>query len=447
MRPLRKPIHTALAGAAVLSLALVGCSSGGDKATEDGEAAATDSTDTSTEDAEFVFLHRMPNREGAKTVDELIEEFNDSHPGITVVGETMQGSAPESYPKIRSIVEAGQDVPCVAQLGSERLPDMLDTLEDVTEYVTLYQDNFLPAFYDKGRVGDSWYGLPMGASPIVLYYRADLFEEYGLELPTTWDEYMEQAAVVKELAGDGVYMGSFLTDEPMWLSALTTSEGADWFGFDPADQAWSVDIESPDTSKVAALWQELIDDGDVIATPRWGDDYVRFLSDGTLVTHIGAPWESTMFMNEVPDAAGMWKVAQIPHIDASGTLVGQNGGSVAAVLKGCEYPAQATEFINWWSTNVEGLTGLGLLPASKVESIPTPEDLKEYFSGQDIYEEYVKANDNAPVVTWAPMISDVISAISDQQAQVLSGASVEEIFVVGQQKAVETLESAGATVK
>lgn len=422
------------AGLTVACLALGACSSAGSPAESEGPA-------------EFTFLHRMPDKEGAKTVNDLIAEFNESHPDITVIGETMQGSTAESYPKIRSIVEAGQDVPCVAQLGSERVPDMLDTLTDITEYAEQYRDNYQPAFFDKAKVGESIFGLPIGASPIVMYYRADLFEQYGLTLPDTWAEYEEMGALVTEKTAGASYMGSFLTDEVMWVSALATSEGADWFAYDSDAQAWEVKIESPETDAVADQWQQMIDARTVLATPRWGDDYIKYLTDGTLLTHIGAPWESTMFVDSVPDAAGSWKVAQIPHLDADTTTVGQNGGSVAAVLKGCEYPSEAVEFINWWATNTEGVSGLGMLPASNVDSVPTPEGIKEYFSGQDIFDEYIAANENVAPVTWAPQIATVFQALTDAQGQVTKGGEVSSIFSEGQIAAVDALTKAGAAVK
>lgn len=423
----------ALVGLTVACLSLGACSAGG--------------TEVSDGPAEFTFLHRMPDKEGAKTVEELIAEFNDSHPGIVVTGETMQGSTTESYPKIRSIVEAGRDVPCVAQLGSERVPDMLDTLMDVTEYADQYREHYQPAFFDKAKVGESVFGLPIGASPIVMYYRADLFEQYGLTPPTTWAEYEEMGAIVTEKSAGAAYMGAFLTDEIMWLNALTTSEGADWFAYDADEQAWEVKVDSPEGAAVADQWQGMIDAGTVLPTARWGDDYIKYLTDGTLVTHIGAPWESTMFVDSVPDAAGSWMVAQIPHLDASTTTVGQNGGSVAAVLKGCEYPEEAVEFIDWWATNTDGLAGLGMLPAAKVDSIATPPAIKEYFSGQDIFDEYVAANENVASVTWAPQIAVMFQSLTDAQNRVLEGGGVADILSAGQTAAVEALTKAGAEVK
>lgn len=431
--PIRSLFVAATAGAMVLGLAACG-------GTDDGPS------ENGGGDVEFTWMHRLPDKEGAKTVNELVQEYNDANPGVTVVPETMQGSATESYAQINAMVEAGSDVACVTQIGFERVPDMIPSMLDVAEYTDQYSDDYISAFYEKGKINDAVYGLPQGASPVLFYYRKDLFEEMGLTVPTTWDEYKAQAAIVREKSNNEAYLGGFLTDEQMWLSALTSSAGANWFGYDPESETWDVDISSPESQKVADLWQGMVEEEQVVPVQRWGQDFNKFLSDGTVLSTIGGAWEAPLIADAAPDAAGKWAVAQIPQFSDGTQAVGQNGGTIAAVLKGCEYPVEAVDFAHWFTTNVDGLTGLGLLPAAEVESIETPEILKEYFSGQDIYDEFVIANAEAPVTTWAPQISETFRLMGDTQAKVGSGADVGEVFDAAQQAAVDSLTSVGLNV-
>ncbi|WP_419155738.1 extracellular solute-binding protein [Streptomyces longwoodensis] len=39
---------------------------------------------------------------------------------------------------------------------------------------------------------------PQDIGPMMFYYRADLFEKYGLTVPTTWDEFAATARKLKE---------------------------------------------------------------------------------------------------------------------------------------------------------------------------------------------------------------------------------------------------------
>ena len=52
--------------------------------------------------------------------------------------------------------------------------------------------------YLPGPTG-SLYGLPFGSETSVLYYRTDVFEEHGLEVPDTYDEFLELACLIPEL--------------------------------------------------------------------------------------------------------------------------------------------------------------------------------------------------------------------------------------------------------
>lgn len=437
----RLNIRSFVAAMAVGTLALPLAACGGS------EDPTSPGSAESAGDVKFTWMHRLPDKEGAKTVNELVAEFNESHPGITVVPETMQGSATESYAQINAMVEAGSDVPCLTQIGFERIPDMIPSMMDVAEYTEQYRDDYIPAFYDKGKIGDAVFGLPQGASPILFFYRKDLFDEYGLTVPTTWAEYEEQAKLAREKSGGKSYLGGFLTDEQMWLSALSSSAGANWFGYDPATEVWDVKIDSPETQKVAAYWEGLVKSDTVVPLQRWGQDFNKFLSDGTILSTIGGAWEAPLIADASPDGSGKWAVAQLPQFDTGEQAVGQNGGTMAAVLKGCEYPAQAVEFANWFTTNVEGLTGLGLLPAAQVDSIETPEILKTYFSGQDIYNEFITANENAATVTWAPQISETFRIMGDTQAKVGAGSTVDDVFVAGQKAAVDSLTKVGLKVQ
>lgn len=437
----RHPLRAMAAiGLGIISISLVACSS----TTKSAEAPTSLK---SGEVATITFLHRMPDKKGAKTINQLVDEFNKSHPQIKVTPETMQGSANESYAKINSIVEAGTDVPCIAQIGTDRVADMLSTLTDVSQYTNKYKDHYLPAFYAKGQVGNGVYGLPMGASPVVLYYRADLFDKYGLKVPTTWDEYKAVAKQIREKTNKKSYLGVFETDETMTLNALMTSEGANWYSYNPDKQSWKVAIDSPESQKVADFWQGLVDDDLVVPTQRYGQDFNKFLSDGTILSSIGGAWEAPLIADAAPSGAGKWKVAQLPHFDAGTTTVGQNGGSLAAVLKGCQYPAQAVEFMDWWSTNVDGLTGLGLLPAAKVDAIETPQQLKAYYSGQDYYAEFIKANANAPQVTWAPQISETVRVMGDDLGKVGKGTTIAQVLKNSQAASIKSLEDVGITVE
>lgn len=440
-RPSNRPLAT-IGTLAAAALALSACS--GD-ATADETTGGPAPTDPGKK-VSVEYWHRLPSVDGAKSVDDLVAEWNAENPNIQVTATAMTGAAQESYPKIAAAVEAG-NAPCLAQVGVDRVPDLLSTgqLLDVTDAATQYKDSYLEYAWGRVTFGDRTYGIPQDTGPIVLYYRTDLFEEYGIEVPTTWDEYRAAGEKVREKNPEA-YIGSFLPDESMWFMALASGAGASWWGIE--GDSWKVAVDSPETQKVADFWQDLIDDEIVATIPRWDPNFDKAINDGTLVATIGASWEAPLIAGSAPDTAGKWGVAQIPAWDAANPLVGEDGGSVVAVLKGCDAPAEAVAFANWLNTNVDGLMPLGLFPATAQVGFTTPDSLKEFYGGQDIYSEFSTANANVNVAwSFSPTTGVAMTSLQDGTGKMLQGGpGLREIIAATQKASVDSLTAAGINV-
>lgn len=70
-------------------------------------------------------------------------------------------------------------------------------------------DDFVKAYYEEGQVyGDGlMYTMPLAKSTEVLYYNKDAFEEWGIKVPTTWDEMWEACRILKEKDPNCVPLG------------------------------------------------------------------------------------------------------------------------------------------------------------------------------------------------------------------------------------------------
>ncbi len=84
------------------------------------------------------------------------------------------------------------DHPWVAEFASAGFIEPLDYL------IADEKDDFLPAPLAAMSYDDSLYAIPQYAVVVLMYYRTDLFEEYGLRVPTaeeplSWDEFLEAA--------------------------------------------------------------------------------------------------------------------------------------------------------------------------------------------------------------------------------------------------------------
>ncbi|MEL6799192.1 MAG: extracellular solute-binding protein [Pseudomonadota bacterium] len=81
-------------------------------------------------------------------------------------------------------------------------PRLADPNYDPEDLIDGYVQNIGVAGGQKGYLPGptgSLYGLPFGSETSVLYYRTDIFEKHGLEVPTDYDAFLELACQIPEL--------------------------------------------------------------------------------------------------------------------------------------------------------------------------------------------------------------------------------------------------------
>ncbi|MEM9972555.1 MAG: extracellular solute-binding protein [Pseudomonadota bacterium] len=81
-------------------------------------------------------------------------------------------------------------------------PRLADPNYDPEDLIDGYVQNIGVAGGEKGYLPGptgSLYGLPFGSETSVLYYRTDIFEKHGLEVPTDYDAFLELACQIPEL--------------------------------------------------------------------------------------------------------------------------------------------------------------------------------------------------------------------------------------------------------
>src|SRR5699024_783250 len=87
--------------------------------------------------------------------------------------------------------------------------DALVSLNDVIDNIG--RDRFYEAPLKEGTVEDENYSIPLYSHAQVMWYRKDLLEEAGLDVPKTWDELYDAAVKINnppDVYGLSVPMGS-----------------------------------------------------------------------------------------------------------------------------------------------------------------------------------------------------------------------------------------------
>ena len=158
----------------------------------------------------------------------LIDAFQKKYPHIKV-NVTATGAASDHYTKFQNVVKSGKDIPDVVQLEYDYLPQyavtgaLLDfsdpTIED--EMGSLYND----AAWANSHVSDGLYGTPFDQGPEIMFVRHDVLDQYGIEVPTTWDEF-EQAGIALHKADPNKYMSFIDTTDVRYMAQIIRSSGA-----------------------------------------------------------------------------------------------------------------------------------------------------------------------------------------------------------------------------
>ena len=131
---------------------------------------------------------------GTDTPDELVEyavaEFNKVHPDVTVELERQQW---DGIVERLTTALSGSDAPDVVEFGNTQaqtfeaagaVVDLTDKAED------LNADDFLQSLVEAGTYDGALYAVPYYAGARIMVYRKDLFEESGIEIPTTLEEML-----------------------------------------------------------------------------------------------------------------------------------------------------------------------------------------------------------------------------------------------------------------
>ena len=144
----------------------------------------------------------LANHPWADAIKERIPEFEEAN-NVTVQVSTMTADQTSAAYNVKLNAGATDlDVlmyrPLQEGLQFARNGWLLDLSEYVEEDPAYDFDDFMAATVDTVSYEDKVYGIPTVTEREVLFYRTDLLEEAGLEVPTTFEELEAAAAVLND---------------------------------------------------------------------------------------------------------------------------------------------------------------------------------------------------------------------------------------------------------
>lgn len=207
-----------------------------------------------------------------------------------------------------------------------------------------HESAFVPYLF-QGK----YYGLPVGQSFPVMFYRKDILEELDIPIPQTWDDVYE---VLIELQKNHLQFGfpRQLSPNPIF-STLLLQAGGQFY----RDEGKVSDLDSEMAIKAFQQWTELYTDYSVPLTI----DFVNRFRTGEIPIGIDNYTSFNMINVIAPELKGLWGITVIPGTaNAEGTIRRDvpGTGSAAIMLANSKDKESAWEFLDWWSNEEQQVT-------------------------------------------------------------------------------------------
>ena len=191
--------------AAMLAGTLAGCSSTeeSEPASTAGEAGQNSAGSETTAEGDVTTIRFYGS--DADYNRNIIAGFEAENPDIKV--EIVPVDFDNAEQVIKTGIASGDPVDVSFFWGSQISAFVDDGMAlDLTAYLTEndneWLNTFVPAYIDSGKVGDSYYAVAYQPVIETIFYNKDLFAQYNVEEPKTWDELVEACKIFAE---NGVY--------------------------------------------------------------------------------------------------------------------------------------------------------------------------------------------------------------------------------------------------
>jgi multiple sugar transport system substrate-binding protein len=382
----------------VLSVALAACApaAGGSAETGDADDIAAALKEKST----------ITVWAWAPAVEEIAASFEKKHPNVTVK-VVNAGTGNDQYIKLQNAIKAGSGAPDVAQIEYYALPQfaLSDSLVDLSDFgFDGLEDKYTASTWGSVKLDGGVYALPQDSGPMALFYNQTVFDQYGLTVPTTWDEYIETAKKL-HAANPEAYITNDTGDAGFTTSMIWQAGGKPYSTKNNTDV--TIDLQDEGSKNFADTWSQLTQNDLVSPVSSWSDEWYRGLGDGTIATLAIGAWMPGNLISGVPEAAGDWRVAKMPTFEAGVPANAENGGGGDSILKQSKNKLVAAGFLEYMNegegTQISIDKGGFPSTVSDLESDAFLGQSSDYFGGQKINEVLADSiNDVVPGWSYLP---------------------------------------------
>ena len=221
----------------------------------------------------------------------------------------------------------------------------LNTFDDIDKVLTRFPEEAAVPF----RLGNSLYALPENINYNVLFYRTDIMQELGLEVPKTWEELYDVLTVFQKNNLELGVVSSFTTATTTAMSSLFVSMLYQYGGGVYNDNGSTCVLNEPAGVAAFTDFCELY--------TKYGLSLKIDLLTRFRTGEVPMAINNFTFGNELtvsaPEINGLWKMAVLPGtVQKDGTVdhSTQLSCSGTVMFRNARNVKNTWEFIKWWTS-------------------------------------------------------------------------------------------------
>lgn len=404
--------------AVLLLVLLCGCERTPAFLDSSGEAQGLEENTASAGEEERVVLRFFHYQGEAKEAyEKVFRAYEEAHPNVTIESEFMNTTSYNSTLSARIAVQDCADIFGVHPGLRQAIPlAKAGYMVDLSGQKCL--ENISESNLQTAAYGGKYYAVPTDFSYICTFYNKDIFAQYDLEVPTTWDQFLETCRVLRDA---GITPIS-LCYKDTWIQSLIPYSLA----------ATTIYKENP------AFDQQMREGDKKFYGPEWTETMEKLV---TLFTngYVTPEYMQTSYDQQLQafargDAAmmvmGTWAVSLVRGLNESCNL-------------GLFIMPASDDGVNWIASSVGGMLAVNAESAHKEIAI----DFLNFFLSNDaVYSQFLLDTGNLPARTNGDFALD--TALRDLTSDIPGSYPFLDVnwsgdMASGFLKAVEDISSGG----
>ena len=447
---MKKRLISLILAAIMAATMLAGCGSNTestkDTAKEETGKASEATVESSDEQINLeVMITSLNDSADGPFLLEVTQEFETLHPNVHI--EPIAVAMNDLYTQLLTMATAGNlpDVFTMQDAYMAKAVEM-DMVTDLTDLLGQeWLDGTMPVAVEGCKVGDTLVFMPWQNNTMAMIYRKDLFEEKNLEIPETWDEFVEAAKkLTEDLDGDGTvdrygaaFCGTRNDSAESRFQTLAMTFGG-WLVKEENGEMIT-QVDSPEFKEAMKFFIDAaVNDGimpDGFVETGYSEAYTLCAADQACMFFGASNVFGAMFKAN-PEMEGKWGSFPMPHAEGREPLTtfGTLGMSISST---CEHPEMAAEFLKFLTNKENSIAWnkvTGRLPC-QIEA------LNEIIAGNDLYKGFADSSDFAvllPTFAGTAELRDICGEC--WQSVIAEGVSLDDALATASKKAAEVME-------